>query len=128
MSSHDFAANHALSIAFPQEFWGAEAEHLSWTKFPNTILNYNRKEPTKWQWFPDGKICASYNLVTKHIVQGRGDQTAFVWDSPVTSRKRRISYRELQTEIEALSGVLRDLGVRAGQRILIYSSSTCLRC
>lgn len=108
---------HAASLADPVAFWRAEAQRYTWTQFPKTILS-----PTN-QWFPDGRISASYNLVTRHVVEGRGAQPAVHWDSPVSGEKRTITYAELQADMEIYAEVLRNLGVRRGDRVLVYSAS-----
>jgi propionyl-CoA synthetase len=57
------------------------------------------------------------------VLDGRGADTAIFWDSPVAGEKRRISYAELQEEMELLADVLRNLGVKVGDRVLVYSRS-----
>lgn len=114
---------HALSLSSPVTFWAQDSVNLSWTTPPKTILQKlptSEGESPQWSWFPDGKLSASYNLVTRHVLDGRGDATAVLWDSPVSGEKRRITYSELQTEMELAAEVLRNLGVKAGERVLIY--------
>ena len=108
---------HAASLADPAAFWRAEAARYVWAKFPETIVAGNI-------WFPDGRISASYNLVTRHVVEGRGSQPAVHWDSPAAGDKRTLTYAQLQADMEIYAEVLRNLGVRRGDRVLIYSLST----
>jgi propionyl-CoA synthetase len=105
----------------PTEFWKQEALNICWESPPKTILQSDPSDPKKSTWFPDGLLSPSYNLVTRHVLNGRGGMAAICWDSPVTSSKRTISYTELQKEMEAFSHVLTDLGVKTGDRVLIYS-------
>jgi len=122
MDAH--ARAHARSLSSPDSFWAQEASSLSWTTPPQTVLQTHASpdgEPPRWSWFPDGSLSASYNLVTRHVLDGRGDDLAVIWDSPVSGEKRRISYGELQTEMELAAEVLRNLGVKEGGRVLIYS-------
>jgi propionyl-CoA synthetase len=115
---------HARSLSSPDSFWAQEASRLSWTTPPQTVLQTHASpdsELPRWSWFPDGSLSASYNLVTRHVLDGRGDDLAVIWDSPVSGEKRRISYGELQTEMELAAEVLRNLGVKKGGRVLIYS-------
>jgi propionyl-CoA synthetase len=120
------ADTHAQSLSSPETFWADEATRLTWTTPPKTILQTHppaEGQPPKYSWFPDGELSASYNLVTRHVLDGRGADTAIFWDSPVAGEKRRISYAELQEEMELLADVLRNLGVKIRDRVLVYSRS-----
>ena len=72
------------------------------------------------RWFPDARLNACFNALDRHVEAGRGDQVALYYDSPVTGAKRAITYRELLDETATLGSVLNDLGVAAGDRVLIY--------
>ena len=79
-----YAKEYAQSIENPQAFWRKAADMLEWHKKPSTILEYNEKEPWFSKWFPDGVINMSYNCLDVHVRDGRGDQDAIIYDSPVT--------------------------------------------
>ena len=111
---------HSRSLSDPANFWATEARQLQWDQFPSDILFPDPSSPAGYTWFRDGVISPSYNLVTRHVLAGRGDVPAICYDSPVTGAKRVISYAELQVEVEVLAEVLRDLGVRRGDRCLLY--------
>ena len=72
------------------------------------------------RWFPDGITNACYNALDIHVEQGRGDQAALIYDSPVTQTKRRITYSELLDEVSRIAGVLVSQGVGKGDRVIIY--------
>ena len=72
------------------------------------------------RWFPDARCNACFNALDRHVEAGRGGETALYYDSPVTGTKRAIAYRELLDETATLGAVLSDLGVEAGDRVLIY--------
>src|SRR6202042_3938477 len=72
------------------------------------------------RWFPDARCNACFNALDRHVAADRGDQVALYYDSPVTAAKRAITYRELLDETATLGAVLHDLGVAAGDRVLIY--------
>ena len=72
------------------------------------------------RWFPDARCNACFNALDRHVEAGRGDQAALYYDSPVAATKRAITYRELLDETATLGAVLEDLGVAAGDRVLIY--------
>lgn len=113
-----FDAIYARSIENPQQFWGALAKDIHWDKAPKTILDDSESPFSRW--FPDGELNACYNALDLHIVQGNGDRTALIYDSPVTDTIRRISFSELRDQVAQLAGALRDRGVQAGDRVLIY--------
>lgn len=111
--------HHSESLRAPADFWHAHAQKLSWETQYSTPLGVDGKR--KWQWFPDGRISTTYNLVTRHVLSGRGEQRAIIWDSPVTGQKRVITYAELQEEVEVFAEVLRGRGVKEGDTVLVYS-------
>jgi propionyl-CoA synthetase len=104
--------------ADPQAFWAKAAEEISWIRPPGRI--FAPEAGVYGRWFPDARVNACYNCVDRHVEAGRGEQAALYYDSPVTGTKRTISYRELLNETATLGAVLQDLGVVAGDRVLIY--------
>ncbi len=105
------------SIENPKAFWKEQAQKISWHQFPETILSNNQNYP---QWFADGKLNMSYLCIDKHIEDGYGEEIAVIYDSPVTNRKRTITYNELHSEVARLAGGLHKLGVKKGDTVLIY--------
>ncbi|KAG0643744.1 hypothetical protein HOY80DRAFT_1133649 [Tuber brumale] len=110
--------HYSESLRAPADFWHVHAQKLSWETQYSTPLRVDGK--TKWRWFPDGRISTTYNLVTRHVLLGRGEERAIIWDSPVTGRKRVITYAELQEEVEVFAEVLRGRGVKEGDTVLVY--------
>ena len=104
--------------ADPQAFWAMAAREISWTREPERI--FDPDAGVYGRWFPDARLNACYNAVDRHVEAGRGGQAALYYDSPVTGTKRTIAYRELLDETAALGAALEDLGVAAGDRVLIY--------
>lgn len=102
----------------PAEFWQQQAEKLSWYKTPRNILQ--QQDAAHYQWFADGVLNTAYLALDYHIEQGRGEQTALIYDSPVTNTKQRFSYNELRDEVARFAGVLKALGVTKGDRVVIY--------
>jgi propionyl-CoA synthetase len=127
MSSHpqDEVQQHSLND--PESFWAAQASHLHWHKKPSRALERTTKTLSSgtshdhWEWFPDGEISTCFNCVDRHVLAGRGDQTALIWDSPVTRTKEKFTYKQLLSEVETFAGVLRQEGVKKGDVVLIYS-------
>ncbi len=106
------------SLRDPKGFWAAAAQELEWVRRPRATLDDSK--PPRIRWFPGGMINTCYNAVDLHVVAGRGDQAALVYDSPVTGTSRTLSYRALQDEVARVAGALASLGVERGDRVLIY--------
>jgi propionyl-CoA synthetase len=106
------------SIEDPEGFWAEAAQAVTWTRVPEQVLD--RSRAPFYQWFPDGELNTCFNALDRHVEAGRADQPALIYDSPVTGAKRRYTYRELRDEVARFAGVLRDLGVAKGDRVVIY--------
>ena len=106
------------SIENPEKFWRKQAELIKWYEFPNTILSED--ENGFYRWFKGGKLNTSYLLLDYHIECGRGDQTALIYDSPVTNSQRKFNFKELLEKVEKFAGVLRAKGIEKGDRAIIY--------
>ena len=105
------------SRADPAAFWARAAEAVTWTRPPQRILDDDN--PPLYRWFPDAELNTCANALDRHIPE-RGDQTALIYDSPVTGSKATFTYRELLTETALFAGGLRDLGVNPGDRVVLY--------
>ncbi|HSV41129.1 MAG TPA: AMP-binding protein, partial [Nocardioidaceae bacterium] len=114
----DYADVHARSISDPEGFWREQASLIDWIKKPDQILDSTR--PPFYRWFPDATLNTCFNALDRHVVGGRADQAALIYDSPVTGTKRTITYAKLLEEVAAFAGVLRGLGVEHGDRVVIY--------
>jgi len=106
------------SLADPAGFWGEAAKAIDWYREPTVVLD--RSNPPFARWFADGVLNTCYNAVDRHVRNGRADQPALVYDSPVTGTGRTYTYRQLLDEVARFAGVLRGLGVAAGDRVVIY--------
>ena len=104
--------------ADPQAFWAEAAREIAWTSPPKRI--FDPDAGIYGRWFPDARLNACFNALDRHVEAGRGDRIALYYDSPVTATKRAFTYRELMDETATLGAVLSDLGVEAGDRVLIY--------
>jgi propionyl-CoA synthetase len=102
----------------PEAFWAAAAKEIDWIRQPSRI--FDPKAGVYGHWFPDATCNTCFNAVDRHVANGRGDQTALIYDSPVASSKRSISYAELLDEVRTLGAVLAEHGVAKGDRVLIY--------
>jgi acetyl-CoA synthetase len=106
------------SIANPAQFWEEQASALAWFEFPKTILS--TKLGGHHDWFEDGQLNMSYLCLDKHIEEGRGDQVALIYDSPVTETKTTYTYHQLTTEVAKLAGAMHAMGIEKGDRVVIY--------
>lgn len=113
-----YADAYRRSIEDPSGFWREAAEAIDWIKPPQRILD-DRNAPV-YRWFSGGLLNTCYNALDRHVVNGRGDQLALVYDSPVTGSGRTFTYAELLDQVARFAGVLRGLGVVKGDRVIIY--------
>ncbi len=108
------------SIEDPNGFWGEAAEAISWYKKWDKVLD-DSNVPF-YRWFTGAEMNTCYNALDRHVESGRGEQTALIWDSPVTGRKQKYTFRELTGEVAKFAGVLKSLGVGKGDTVIIYMS------
>jgi len=106
------------SLGDPEAFWGKAAELIDWDVVPQQVLDDSR--PPFYRWFPDGVLNTCHNVLDRHVDGGRADQLALVYDSPVTDTVKSFTYREFRDEVAILAGALSDLGVKKGDRVIIY--------
>lgn len=106
------------ALADPEGFWMSAAEAIDWEKKPTKAL-FDRGDHM-YEWFADGMVNTCWNAVDRHVEAGRGEQTAIIYDSPITHTKREISYVELRNRVANLAGALRAKGVEKGDRVIIY--------
>lgn len=112
-----YQQEYQAALTDPATFWAEKASKLAWFKQPSKILT---EQNNHYQWFADGELNTSYLALDYHIEQGRGEQTALLYDSPVTNTKRSYSYLELRDAVATFAGVLQAQGVSKGDRIIIY--------
>lgn len=106
------------SIENKEQFWQQQADQIEWFKAPKTIINKNSQG--HYQWFSDGVLNTSYLALDYHVKNGRAEQAAIIYDSPVTGVKQTITYQELANEVAKFAGLLQKQGVEKGDRVLIY--------
>ncbi len=106
------------SINAPNEFWAEAAEKISWVKRWDKVLDDSN--PPFYRWFTGGQLNTCYNAVDVHIENGRGDQAALIYDSPVTDTIKTYTYSQLRDEVAQFAGALKTQGVEKGDRVIIY--------
>lgn len=102
----------------PEAFWMNAAQAIDWDEAPSKALF--EKGDNLYEWFADAKVNTCWNAVDRHVEAGRGEQTAIIYDSPITHTKREISYVELRNRVANLAGALRAKGIEKGDRVIIY--------
>ena len=118
MHAPRFDAVYGRSLDDPEGFWGEAARLLDWDVPPRRVLDRDARPLARW--FPDGRLNTCHNALDRHADGGRGDQTALIYDSPVTGTQRVYTYGELRDEVARLAGALRSLGVERGDRVVLY--------
>jgi propionyl-CoA synthetase len=106
------------SINQPEVFWGKAAEAISWTKKWNKVLDDSNKP--FYRWFAGGELNTCYNALDYHVDNGRKDQVAIIYDSPVTGIIEKITYDELLDKVSRFAGALSEIGVKKGDTVIIY--------
>jgi acetyl-CoA synthetase len=146
-SLDQYRSLHKRSLEDPEGFWSEEARHLEWLAPWTRVLEWN---PPHARWFVGAKLNVCHNCVDRHVAAGFGEETALVWEGePVAVRTghpapgsryigtpevRRLTYRQLQSEVCRLANALKALGVKKGDVVTIYMpmvpelAIACLAC
>ncbi|NVK32635.1 MAG: AMP-binding protein, partial [Gammaproteobacteria bacterium] len=118
MVDRSFAEIHQHSIENPSEFWLEQSKALAWYQVPTAGVS--AKTSPFYAWFEDGMINACHNAVDRHVESGRADQLAIIHDSPVTQSQTKITFAELKHMVASTAGALQQMGVKMGDRVVIY--------
>jgi propionyl-CoA synthetase len=118
MIMSSYAETFHRSLTDPEGFWGQAAKAIDWYTEPTVILD--RSSPPFYKWFSDGVLNTCFNALDRHVGNGRASQPALIYDSPVTGTSEVLTYQELLDQVARFAGVLRDLGVSTGDRVIIY--------
>ncbi len=106
------------SVQDPEGFWAEAAEAITWHRKWDKVLDASN--PPFYRWFSGGELNTCYNALDRHVEGGRADQTALIYDSPVTKTIQKFTYRELLDQVSRFAGVLKTLGVHKGDTVVIY--------
>ena len=117
-NSLNYQKVYEQSIHEPERFWGEAAEQVQWTRKWDRVLDDSRKP--FYRWFAGGELNTCYNCLDFHVENGRAEQVAIIYDSPVTGTVRKISYRELLATVSRFAGILAGFGVGKGDTVVIY--------
>ncbi len=106
------------SIKRPEEFWAEAAEDVHWYKKWDNVLDTTNAP--FYNWFTGGIVNSCYNAVDIHVKEGRGNQPALIYDSPVTGTIEQLTFTQLLDHVSRLAYVLKDLGLEKGDTVIIY--------
>ncbi len=102
----------------PESFWAEAARDVSWYKLWDKVLDPYAGQYGRW--FVGAECNTAYNCLDRHVEAGHGARTALIYDSPVTGTKQSYTYAQLTEDVAALAAVLLDVGVRKGDRVIVY--------
>ena len=102
----------------PEAFWMTAADAIDWVTKPSKALFADRAP--LYEWFSDSEVNTCHNAVDRHVLNGRGDQKAIIYDSPMTGTKYSITFSELLEKVSVLAGALTNNGISKGDRVIIY--------
>ncbi|NWG31671.1 MAG: propionate--CoA ligase [Rhodocyclaceae bacterium] len=112
-----YADFHRRSIEQRDAFWAEQAQLIDWQTQPATICDYSR--PPFVKWFSGGTTNLCHNAVDRHAAQRPNDR-ALIYVSTETNEERTYSFAELKTEVMRMAAIMQSLGVKKGDRVLIY--------
>ena len=114
----DYQSLYRYSLDKPEEFWADAAADLVWSKPYDKVLSDS--DAPFYEWFEGGEINTCYNALDRHCEDGRTEQAALIYDSPVTGQIRTYSYGELRDEVSLFANALQLNGVNKGDRVIVY--------
>ena len=115
-----YEALYAQSIEDPISFWGEHGKRVDWIKPFETVKNVSFEHPdVSIKWFEDGTLNVSANCIDRHL-ESRGSQTAIIWEGDNPAESKHITYRELHQQVSKLSNVYKSLGLKKGDRVVLY--------
>lgn len=118
-SFEDYQKAYRQSVENPEAFWSSVAEHFTWRKRWDSILNWNFKEP-RVEWFKGAKLNITENCIDRHLAT-RGEEPAIIWEpNNPDERTRIVTYNRLHKRVCQVAQMLTNLGVQKGDRVCIY--------
>ncbi len=105
------------SIESPEQFWGEQAKLVEWHESYARVLDYSH--PPFSTWFVGGKTNLCHNAIDRHLA-ARGKQKALIYISTETGEEKHYTYKQLHQEVCSFAAVLQELGVKQGDRVIIY--------
>jgi len=113
------AAIYQRSIAEPEAFWAQEGKRLDWIKPYNKVKDCSFTGDIRIRWYEDGTLNVAANCIDRHLPK-RAQQTAIIWEGDDPADSRHITYAELYEQVCRMANVLKESGVKRGDRVTIY--------
>ena len=125
-SMEAYEALYERSIQDPEGFWAEAAKELHWFAPWTRVLDW---QIPRARWFVDGKLNLSYNCVDRHALGSRRDHVAILWEGEParpdgSSEVRRLTFGQLHVEVQKFANVLKQQGIRKGDRVAVYMGMT----
>ena len=102
----------------PEGFWREAAQAIDWYEKP--VETFDPDAGIYGRWFTGGVCNTCWNALDRHVLAGRNDQPALIYDSPVTNTKQTFTYGRMLSEVQLLGAMLRDFGVKKGDVVILY--------
>jgi acetyl-CoA synthetase len=120
ISARTYDRMYARSLADPEAFWKVEADRIDWIKAPTKIKNTTFEYPNvSIKWFEDGVLNIAANCIDRHLPE-RAEQTAIIWEGDTPGTQDIVTYQQLYDRVCRFANVLKNLGVKKGDRVTIY--------
>jgi acetyl-CoA synthetase len=119
VSPEGYKALYKRSLADPDGFWGEMAGRLDWFKAPSKIKNTSFHAPVSIRWYEDGVLNAAYNCIDRHL-PAKANDVALIWEGDSPDQSKTITYGALLANVSRLANALKSLGVKKGDRVIIY--------
>jgi acetyl-CoA synthetase len=122
VTAEKYRAMYQGSVNQPEIFWAVQAKRIDWFKQPTKIKNASFEGDISIKWYEDGLLNACYNCVDRHVQNGKGGQTALIYEADAWDAAdiRHITYAELLREVSKLANAMKSLGVEKGDRVVLY--------
>jgi acyl-coenzyme A synthetase/AMP-(fatty) acid ligase len=118
MNQKTYSEEYKRSINDPEVFWMEQAQKIKWYQKPQKSIT--KDENGFYRWFKGGKLNTCYLALDVHIENGRGNDVALIYDSPVTQTVQKFTYLDLRDKVSRFAGGLKKLGIEKGDTVVIY--------
>src|ERR1043165_2972991 len=116
----ELAGIHALATSDPDRFWLDQARRLTWSKSPTKASDWSYDEDDFGiKWYADGELNLSVNCLDRHLAE-HGDRTAIIFEADEPGTGHSWTYRQLYEETCRFANLLKQRGIRRGDRVMIY--------
>lgn len=115
-----YQSMYRQSVDNPEQFWGEQAETLTWFKKWSKVKNTSFHKPVSIKWFEGGELNVSYNCIDRHLDK-QGDKVAFIWEPDNDKNQtKKITYKQLAVHVNKFANILKQQGIKKGDRVTIY--------